>query len=167
MNFYGNENDPLTKTLNDLQDSAVDSTLGNAGDFFTSVHERDNHTKPTNTKKEIIEFNAALLEIDDSSTMLRYIVLKNKIVAGDCLGLEETTNVDKIKGDTTVFLKWLQPEGMFELGTADLVIKPKATKSPIDEHEGTAGTDVTDDTKPIPAKLKGKGSRKKNTKVTL
>ena len=62
MNFFGNNDDPLTKTLNELQEHAKDSNLGNAGDFFTSVHERDTHTKPTNGKADPIEFNAASYE---------------------------------------------------------------------------------------------------------
>ena len=167
MNFYGNENDPLTKTLKDLQENSESSHIGNAGDFFTAVHERDVHTKPRNSKDEPVEFNAALLAIDDSETMLKYILLKNKIVSGDCLGLEESTNVDKIKGDTTVFLKWLQPKGLFELGTANLVPKKKAPSTTDTPHAGVIGTDVTDDTKPVPQKLKGKGSRKKNKKINL
>ena len=46
MNFFGNENDPLAKTLKDLNDKSSDSTLESTGNFFDPVHERDTHVKP-------------------------------------------------------------------------------------------------------------------------
>ena len=170
MEFYGNSTDPLAKTLKELKESGEKSSFGDAGDFFKPVHERDTHVKPTNQKDEPIEFNAALLNVDDSAVMLQYVVLKNKIVDEECLGLEESNHVDKDTGATTVFIKWLQPKGMFELGTANLAIKMPNKKPPTPEEalaEHGKGEDVVNDTTTTPKKQKGKGTRKKNKKVKL
>ena len=169
MQFFGNNNDPMAQTLKALEEHQGESKLGNAGDFFTSTHERDPHIKKVkNDKNAPVEFNAALLELNASDVMLKYIHLKNKIISGDCIAMNETISVDKEDGATQVFIQWLQPTGMFESGTANPVVTAAAVNNaappvvdPTPEEE-----DAVDDTKPG-RKFKGKGSRKKNTKVRL
>jgi len=163
MQFHGNSSDPLAKTLRELAESEVSSQLGDAGDFFKPVHDRDTHVKPKNRKDEEFEFNAALLQIDSSSVMLKYIVLKNYIVDGTCAILDETHSVDKEDGAITVFVKWLQPKGLFLLGTVERGIPSSASNT--DKKESTT-ENLVDDTNP-PKKYKGKGSRKKNAKIKL
>ena len=94
--------------------------------------------------------------------MLEYIVLKNMIIVGECMMVEEETNVDKKDGNTSVFMKWLQPVGFFELGTTNKIIVPVTKKTPTTEEVETLVND-TSSSKP----LKGKGTRKKNLKVKL
>lgn len=169
MDFFGNTSDPLAKTLQQLKENEKDSRLGNNGDFFTRTHERDPHVKPPSNSKNLpVEYNSAIMHLDDSSTMLKYIQLKNKIVEGECIALGEHISIDKEDGGHSVLIQWLQPKGMFELGTANKIMKPQEAKEQapdiIQEHE--SGTDVVNDTQPTKNK-KGKGSRKRNTRVKL
>lgn len=160
MQFFGNDTDPLAKTLKDLGDKTSESHIGNAGNFFDPVHERDNHVKPPqNAQHDVLEFNAALLTVDDPSTMLDYIILRNKITEEECYIIEETNHVDKTSGETTVFIKWFQPKGSFELGTARFKAGCKLRKEEVKE-ENTPSEILTKD-KSI------KGSRKWNKKVKL
>ena len=168
MEFFGNDNDPLAKTLNDLKEHEQSSKLGNAGDFFSPVHERDPHVKGKK-KEPAFEFNAAIVQVDDSDEMLRYIILKNMIISGECMSVEETNHVDKESSKTSVFMKWFQPVGSFELGTINKVVKvSKTTPDTPGTSEDNTEDDVVDDTQQlVPSKEKGKGTRKKNIKVKL
>lgn len=163
MEFFGNESDPLAKTLKELGEKSSQSHIGDAGNFFEPVHERDHHVKaPQNSNEETLEFNAALLTVDDSVTMLEYIELRNKITAEECYIIEETSHVDKDSGETTIFIKWFQPKGSFQLGTAkpNPVYHAKKAQAAKDQ----AGNKTTNS--PLKNK-KEKGSRKFNKKVKL
>ena len=164
MEFFGNDNDPMAKTLKDLKENTSESHLGNAGDFFTPVHERDRHVKPPqNVQNDVLEFNAALLTVDDSTTMLEYIILRNKITEESCYIVEETSTVSKDTGETTVFIKWFQPKGLFELGTA----KYNPTYKLKNKNKNKNKKDRTTDKSPELKNKKEKGSRKFNKKVKL
>ena len=169
MEFFGNDNDPLAKTLKDLSIKSSESAMGDAGNFFDPVHERDHHVKgPQNAEEETLEFNAALLTIDDPSVMIEYITLRNKITMEECYIIEETTNIDKTSGDTTVFIKWFQPKGSFELGTAKMnpayaAKKAKALAEANAKKTGNASEYDSSDKKD----KKEKGSRKFNQRIKL
>ena len=185
MNFFGNENDPLAKTLKDLNDKSSDSTLESTGNFFDPVHERDTHVKPpTNVMEDVLEFNAALLTVDDPTTMLEYIILRNKITEEECYIIEESNHVDKTSGETTVFIKWFQPKGSFELGTARFnagykMKKDKDNDNDKDKDNDNAkdkdkdnDKDKQEDSSRFPGSQqkidkRTKGSRKWNRKVKL
>ena len=159
MNFFGNDQDPFAKTLKDINENAKTTSSDNAGDFFSAVCERDPFTKPKNSNKEELEFNAAVLMVDNATDMLKYINLKNRVLAGDCFSIEESEIVDKNTGAVTIFVKWLQPTGQFKIGTAT-----ELTLAPLPGSEEPEPTNI-----PAPTtttkKFKGKGSRKKNQKL--
>ena len=166
MEFFGNDNDPMAKTLKDLKENTSESHLGNAGNFFDPVHERDRHIKPPkNVQNDVLEFNAALLTVDDSTTMLEYIILRNKITEESCYIVEETSSVSKDTGETTVFIKWFQPKGLFELGTAKYnpTYRLKKKKGSADSKDKNPNPNQNHDLK----SKKEKGSRKFNKKVKL
>lgn len=167
MELFGNDSDPLAKTLQQLQENSQDSKLGNAGDFFTPVHPRDTHVKAKNQQESPLEFNSAILKIDDSSVMQQFIFLKNKIVMGECLAVGESINVDKEDASISIFIQWLQPNGMFEIGTANATLKGAEVKKKENSTDGES--DVVNDTQSsgFTKRTKGKGSRKKNQKVKL
>ncbi len=160
MEFFGNSSDPFAKTLEEINKHAKATDYGNSGDFFSGVCERDPYSKPKNSKEEIVEFNAAILELDNSNVMLEYINLKNNIIKGDCMAIEETQSVDKESGAITVFIKWLQPEGLFTIGTAN---EKKIVGTTVDTPTSIPAPSAKV-TSP-PKKFKGKGSRKKNKQV--
>lgn len=165
MEMHGNENDPLAKTLKTIKESAQESKLGNAGDFFTPVHPRDSHVKAKNQNNQGLEFNSAILAVNDSSVMQKFIHLKNSIVNGVCMAIGESVNIDKDDGATSIFIQWLQPIGMYEIGTANVTLKGAEVKKKSDPDNATE--DIVDDTQSTNKKAKGKGSRKKNTKVKM
>ena len=163
MEIHGNDNDPLAKTLKLMKESAKESGLGHAGNFFDPVHPRDKHIKAKNQEDQGLEFNSAILKVDDSSVMQKFIFLKNKIVMGTCIAIDETATVDREDGNTSIFIQWLQPTGMFEIGTANVTLKGAEVK----KQAASPEDDIVDDTKPTSKKTKGKGSRKRNTKVKM
>jgi len=171
MEFWGNSSDPLAKTMTELSESSQSSLLGNAGDFFNPVHERDPHTRPKNSHKDEIEFNSAILKLDDSTVMQKFISLKNNIVIGKCVALSENLHIDKEDGSTSVFIQWLQPKGMYELGSANPTFSAaevqKRAKSEENDTESAPETLVNDTQSSVFKKNKGKGTRKQNTKVQL
>ena len=170
-NFFGNDSHPLSKTLKGLQETSVASGIGHQGNFFDPSHERDPHAKAPTVKHNgsDMEFNAASIVVQNASEMASYIVLNNYVLGGDCALIDETQTVDREDGSVTIFIKWLQPKGLFELGTltksldiAKIIAGQDGLKN-IAKNNKEVPTTVLGPTDPTPKKKKG--SLKTNRKA--